>query len=101
MSKLEKLKEKAKTLEAKDSKGAVEAWLEVLSAQDEEADPNPDLSIYNRVGDLYVKQKNPGDAPDYYDKAVAKYAEQVLPNNTTAVCNKVLPNAPRPPPEYP
>src|SRR6266568_2669343 len=100
MSKLEKLKEKAKTLEAKDAKGAVEAWLEVLSAQDEEADPNPDLSIYNRVGDLYVKQKNPGDAADYYDKAVDKYAEQGLHNNAIAMCNKVLRNAPGRPTVY-
>src|SRR6266704_5654155 len=100
MSKLEKLKEKAKTLEAKDPKGAVEAWLEVLNVQDEEADPNPDLSIYNRVGDLYVKQKNPGDAADYYDKAVDKYAEQGLHNNAIAMCNKVLRNAPGRPTVY-
>src|SRR2546427_8696475 len=100
MSKLEKLKEKAKTLEAKDSKGAVEAWLEVLNVQDEEADPNPDLSIYNRVGDLYVKLKNPGDAADYYDKAVDKYAEQGLHNNAIAMCNKVLRNAPGRPTVY-
>src|SRR6266581_7147931 len=100
MSKLEKLKEKAKTLEAKDPKGAVEAWLEVLNVQDEEADPNPDLSIYNRVGDLYVKLKNPGDAADYYDKAVDKYAEQGLHNNAIAMCNKVLRNAPGRPTVY-
>src|SRR5437660_1574381 len=100
MSKLEKLKEKAKTLEAKDSKGAVEAWLEVLSVQDEEADPNPDLSIYNRVGDLYVKLKNPGDAADYYDKAVDKYAELGFHNNAIAMCNKVLRNAPARPTTY-
>src|SRR5690348_9596867 len=100
MSKLEKLKEKAKTLEAKDSKGAVEAWLEVLKAQDEEADPNPDLSIYNRVGDLYVKLKNSADAADYYDKAVDKYAEQGLHNNAIAMCNKVLRNAPGRPTVY-
>src|SRR2546430_16844057 len=96
MSKLEKLKEKAKTLEAKDSKGAVEAWLEVLSVQDEEADPNPDLSIYNRVGDLYVKLKKPRDAARYYDKAVDKYAEQGPANNADPMCNKGLRHAPGP-----
>src|SRR5213594_2129161 len=52
MSKLEQLKEKAKGLEAKDPKKAVEIWLEVLNNQDE---ANPDLSVYNRIGDLYIK----------------------------------------------
>jgi len=67
MSKLEQLKEKAKGLEAKDPKRAVEIWLEVLNNQDE---TNPDLSIYNRVGDLYIKLKDPALAADYYDQAV-------------------------------
>jgi len=45
----------------------VEIWLEVLNNQDE---TNPDLSIYNRVGDLYIKLKDPALAADYYDQAV-------------------------------
>src|SRR5438034_3530330 len=72
MSKLEQLKEKAKGLEAKEPKRAVEIWLEVLNNQDE---TNPDLSIYNRIGDLYIKLRDPGLAADYYDQAVDKYAE--------------------------
>src|SRR5213594_2114047 len=94
MSKLEKLKDRAKTLEAKDPKGAVETWLEVLSAQEEEGDSNPDLGIYNRIGDLYLKLKDPGQAADYYDQAVDKYAELGFHNNAIAMCNKVLRNAP-------
>src|SRR5438067_335725 len=94
MSKLEKLKDKAKGLEAKDPKGAIEAWLSVLQAQEEEGEPNPDLSVFNRVGDLYLKVKDPAQAADYYDRAVDKYAELGFHNNAIAMCNKVLRNAP-------
>src|SRR6267143_2146678 len=91
MSKLEQLKEKAKGLEAKDPKKAVEIWLDVLNNQDE---TNPDLSIFNRIGDLYIKLKDPGQAADFYDQAVDKYAELGFHNNAIAMCNKVLRNAP-------
>src|SRR6266545_789829 len=94
MSKLEKQKDKARGLETKDPKGAIEAWLEILKEQEEEAEDNPDLSIFNRVGDLYLKVKEPAKAADYYDKAVDKYAELGFHNNAIAMCNKVLRNAP-------
>src|SRR5438270_13059743 len=90
MSKLEQLKDKAKGLEAKDPKKAVEIWLETLNNQDE---TNPDLSIYNRIGDLYMKLKDPGLAADCYDQAEDKYAELGFHNNEIAMCNNVLRNA--------
>ena len=94
MSKLEQLKDKAKALEARDPKKAVEFWLEALKTQESDGEANPDLSIYNRIGDLYIKLKDPGQAADYYDKAVDKYAELGFHNNAIAMCNKVLRNAP-------
>ena len=94
MSRLEKLKQKAKALEAKDPKGAIDAWLEAVKAQESQAEPDPDLSIFNRVGDLYLKIKDAATAADYYDKAVDKYSERGLHNNAIAMCNKVLRNAP-------
>ena len=94
MSKLEKQKEKARSLEAKDPKGAIEAWQQVLKAQEEDADPNPDLAIFNRIGDLYLKVREPAQAADYYDQAVDRYAELGFHNNAIAMCNKVLRNAP-------
>ena len=94
MSKLEKQKEKARNLEAKDPKGAIEAWQQVLKGQEEEGDPNPDLAIFNRIGDLYLKVRDPAQAADYYDQAVDKYAELGFHNNAIAMCNKVLRNAP-------
>src|SRR5436309_13325589 len=93
MSKLERLKEKAKGLEAKDPKKAIAIWLKALNQQSE-GETNPDLSIYNRIGDLFIKLKDPGQAADYYDQAVDKYAELGFHNNAIAMCNKVLRNAP-------
>jgi len=94
MSKLEKQKEKARSLETKDPRAAIEVWLEALKAQEDDGDPNPDLSIFNRIGDLYLKVKDPAQAADYYDRAVDKYAELGFHNNAIAMCNKVLRNAP-------
>src|SRR5574342_1359509 len=94
MSKLTQLQAKAKSLEARDPKKAVEIWLEALSLHDVEGEANPDLSIYNRIGDLFIKLKDPGSAADYYDQAVDKYAELGFYNNAIAMCNKVLRNAP-------
>ena len=100
MSRLEKLKERARSLEAKDTKAAIDSWLEVLDAQEDESDPNPDLAIFNRIGDLYLKLKDPGQAADYYDRAVDRYAELGFHNNAIAMCNKVLRNAPGRPTTY-
>src|SRR5205809_4203030 len=94
MSKLEKLKEKARSLEGKDPKGAIETWLEILKGQEKDGDPNPDLAIFNRIGDLYLKIREPAQAADHYDQAVDKYAELGFHNNAIAMCNKVLRNAP-------
>ena len=94
MSKLEQLKAKAKGLETRDPKKAVEIWLEALSMQESDGEADADLSIYNRIGDLYIRLKDPALAADYYDRAVDKYAELGLHNNAIAMCNKVLRNAP-------
>src|SRR5207237_690915 len=53
-----------------------------------------DVAGWNRVGDLYLKVKDPAQAADYYDRAVDKYAELGFHNNAIAMCNKVLRNAP-------
>ena len=94
MAQLDRLKDKAKNLEAKDPRAAVDAWLEVLKLQDSEGEPNPDLGLFNRIGDLFLKLRDPAQAADYYDRAVDKYAELGFHNNAIAMCNKVLRNAP-------
>jgi tetratricopeptide (TPR) repeat protein len=100
MSKAEKIRDKARALESRDPKGAVDAWLDVLKIQEDEGDPNPDLSVYNRIGDLFLKLKDPGQAADYYERGVDKYAELGFHNNAIALCNKVLRNAPGRPSTY-
>src|SRR5437867_11028364 len=94
MSKLEKQKDKARSLETKDPKGAIEAWQEVAKDLEGEGEANPDLSIFNRIGDLYLKAKAPAQAADYYARAVDKYAELGFHNNAIAMFNEGLRNAP-------
>lgn len=94
MAHLDRLKDRAKSLEVKDPRAAVDAWLEVLKLQDSEGEPNPDLGLFNRIGDLFLKLRDPAQAADYYDRAVDKYAELGFHNNAIAMCNKVLRNAP-------
>src|SRR5437879_12715320 len=89
MSKLEKLKEKARGLEAKDARAAIAAWLDVIKEQESESEPNPELSIFNRIGDLAVKVKDSAGAAGWYDRAVAKYAERGCRNTAIGTCTKV------------
>src|SRR5437667_9977053 len=94
MSKLEKLKEKARGLEAKDAKAAIAAWLDVIKEQESERDPNPDLSVFNRIGDLAAKVKDSAGAAEWYDRAVDKYAELGFHNHAIARCHQGPPSGP-------
>ena len=53
-----------------------------------------DVALFNRVGDLMLRQGNVADAVDYYEKAVDRYAETGFFNNAIALCNKVLRHSP-------
>jgi tetratricopeptide (TPR) repeat protein len=53
-------------------------------------DPNPDLSIYNRVGDLHMKANDPAAAVQAYERAVDLYSDQGFLNNAIALCGKIL-----------
>src|SRR2546428_14000115 len=97
MSKLEKLKEKARSLEGKDPKGAIEAGLEILKGQEKDGEPNPDLALFNRIGDLYLKPREPALAADHHDQADDKYAQVSFHDNAIALGNHVLRNATRRP----
>src|SRR5678816_233549 len=89
-----KLKKKASEFELKKQfDKALAAYVEILDSYDP-GDPDADLSLYNRVGDLYLKQGNVADAVDYYEQAVDRYAEVGLFNNAIALCNKILRNSP-------
>ncbi len=53
-----------------------------------------DVALFNRVGDLLLRQGNVADAVDYYEKAVDLYAEGGFFNNAIALCNKILRHSP-------
>jgi tetratricopeptide (TPR) repeat protein len=50
----------------------------------------PDLSLYNRVGDLYLKINDTQAAVRHYERAVDLYADQGFFNNAIALCGKIL-----------
>src|SRR5215207_9337420 len=89
-----KLKKKAAELELKKQfDKALAVYVEILDSYDG-TDEEIDVALYNRVGDIYLKQGNVADAVDYYEQAVDKYAETGFFNNAIALCNKILRNSP-------
>ena len=53
-----------------------------------------DVALFNRVGDLLLRQGNVADAVDYYEKAVDHYSDGGFFNNAIALCNKILRQSP-------
>ena len=93
MSKIASLKKKAADLEKKSPDKAIAAYVELL-AEMEKFPEDMDVALFNRAGDLMVKQGNTADAVDYYEKAVDYYAEGGFFNNAIALCNKILRTSP-------
>ncbi len=90
-----KLKKKAAEFELKKQfDKALAVYVEILDGYDKLSDEEVDVSLFNRVGDLYLKQGSVGDAVDYYEQAVDRYAEGGFHNNAIALCNKILRNSP-------
>jgi hypothetical protein len=53
---LEKLKDTARKFEQKeDWRKAIEVYLKAIQEYESGREAHPDLSLYNRVGDLYLK----------------------------------------------
>jgi len=95
MANLEKYKERARKFEAKEQWAkAIEEYVKSIEEMEAAPDADADLSIYNRVGDLYQKVGEGQNAIVYYERAVDKYHETGLANNAIALCNKVLRIAP-------
>jgi tetratricopeptide (TPR) repeat protein len=94
MSNVAKLKKKAAELEQKKQfDKALAVYLQIIEAIGG-AEEEGDVALYNRVGDLMIRQGNVGEAVDYYEKAVDLYAEGGFFNNAIALCNKILRNSP-------
>ncbi len=90
---LEALKEKARRHEQKEEwKKALDAYREVILRQDD--DEPPDITLYNRIGDIQTRLKQIDGAVESYERAIELYLEAELPNNAIAICKKVLRNLP-------
>src|SRR4029078_277335 len=88
---LEKLKDTARKLEQKeDWRKAIEVYLKAIQQAESGAETSPDLSLYNRVGDLYLKINDTSSAVRSYERAGDLYADQGFFNNAIALCGKIL-----------
>lgn len=88
---LEKLKDTARKFEQKeDWRRAIEVYLKAIQQIESGQDTSPDLSLYNRVGDLYLKTSDTASAVRSYERAVDLYADQGFFNNAIALCGKIL-----------
>jgi tetratricopeptide (TPR) repeat protein len=91
--KVEELKEQARLHEQKEEwQKALDLYGAALRKQDE--DETPDISLYNRVGDIQTRLGQGNSAVEHYEKAIDLYLEAELPNNAIAICKKVLRNFP-------
>jgi tetratricopeptide (TPR) repeat protein len=94
MSNVAKLKKKAAEFELKkDFAKALAVYVELLDNFDQHA-AELDVSLFNRVGDLMLRQGNVADAVDYYERAVVRYVDGGFYNNAIALCNKILRHSP-------
>ncbi len=88
---LEKLKDTARKFEQKeDWRRAIEVYLKAIEQIESGQETSPDLSLYNRVGDLYLKTNDTAAAVRSYERAVDLYADQGFFNNAIALCGKIL-----------
>jgi tetratricopeptide (TPR) repeat protein len=88
---LEKLKDTARKLEQKeDWRKAIEVYLKAIQQAESGTETSPDLSLYNRVGDLYLRINDTTEAVRSYERAVDLYADQGFFNNAIALCGKIL-----------
>ena len=88
---LDKLKDTARKYEQKeDWRRAIEVYLKAIQEFESGKDLHPDLSIYNRVGDLQLKVNDTAAAIRSYERAADLYTEQGFLNNAVALCGKIL-----------
>ncbi|MDQ3949263.1 MAG: hypothetical protein M3282_02870, partial [Gemmatimonadota bacterium] len=88
------LKKKAAEFEAKKQfDKAIQVYIQILNGLGPNVE-EVDLALFNRVGDLLLRQGNVADALDYYERAVDRYADGGFFNNAIALCNKILRHSP-------
>jgi tetratricopeptide (TPR) repeat protein len=88
------LKKKAAEFEQKKQfDKAIQVYIQILNGLGPNVE-EVDLALFNRVGDLLLRQGNVADALDYYERAVDRYADGGFFNNAIALCNKILRHSP-------
>ncbi len=88
---LEKLKDAARKHELKeDWHRAIEVYQRAIEAFESGADGAPDLTVYNRIGDLQLRVNDTAAAVASYERAADLYADQGFVNNAIALCGKIL-----------
>ncbi len=94
MSNVAKLKKQAADFELrKQFDKALAVYVKLLESFDEHA-AELDVALFNRVGDLMLRNGNVADAVDYYEQAVDRYSDTGFFNNAIALCNKILRHSP-------
>ena len=94
MSNVDKLKKKAAEFEQKKQfDRALEVYLQIIEATGTSDDR--DVTVFNRVGDLYLRLNKTDQAVNYYEQAVDLYTDGGYLNNAIALCNKILRHAPQ------
>jgi len=95
MSNVEKLKKKAAEFEQKKQfDKALEVYLQIIGHAEGQANEEKDVTVFNRVGDLYLRLNKTDQAVNYYEQAVDLYTDGGYLNNAIALCNKILRHAP-------
>ena len=91
MSNVSQLKNKARREEQRENwSHAIELYTEALEASRQGGEAFADLSLYNRIGDIYLRIGQKNTAVRYYEQAIERYAGQDLHTSAIALCNKVL-----------
>ncbi|CAN5711869.1 hypothetical protein BH23GEM1_BH23GEM1_04150 [soil metagenome] len=94
MADASRLKKKAAEFEAKRQHDRALAVYEQILDEIGGSEQEADIPLYNRAGDLYLRQGNMERAVTLYEKAVDLYSEGGFFNNAIALCNKILRHAP-------
>ena len=86
-----RLKNRARREEQRENwSRAIELYTEALSESQKKGNSVADLSLYNRIGDIYLRIGQKNTAVRYYEQAIERYTEQELHASAIALCNKVL-----------
>jgi len=90
---LDQLKEQARRHEQSEQWAkALDFYLQAIQITEESEEP--DISLFNRVGDLQVRVGDVDGAVATYERAISLYMDADLPNNAIAICQKIIRNVP-------